>query len=102
MTVVPAATYFSYAFVFNIYSFSIASLVVKEINPRNIPLLLNDVQVSALVWEEVILDEITYFYGTIPLQHSINRLNFLAMTNEFGAVIYGFSEIDHYMLYQLE
>ena len=98
MTVVPAVTHFSDAFVFNIYDFSIVSLVVREINPRYIPLLLNDVQVSDLIWEEVILDEITYFYGTIQLQHSINSLNFLAMTIEFAAVIYGFSEIDHYAL----
>ena len=38
MTVVPAVTHFSDVYVFNIYSFSIASLVVREINP----LLLNN------------------------------------------------------------
>ena len=101
MTVVPAITHYSDAYLFNTYGNSIVSLVVREINPRSIPLLLNDVQVNGLTWEEVILDEITYFYGAIALPLGTNKLNLdlmLAMTIEFGAVIYGFSETDTYAL----
>ena len=81
------------------YSMSIVSLVVREINPTNIPLLLNYVQISDLTWEEVILDDITYFYEIVTLPLGTNRLYFSEMTIEFGAVIYGrFNEIDPYAL----
>ena len=101
MTVVPAVTHYSDTYVFNTYGNSIVSLVVRERNPRSIPLLLNDVQVSGPTWEEVVLDEITYFFGAIALPLGRNRLNLdlmLVMTIEFGAVIYGFSEMDTFAL----
>ena len=98
MTVVPAITHFTNVYVFNTYGISIISVIVREINPRSIPLLLNDVQVSGLIWEEAILNDITCFYGTVALPPGKNRLHFSAMTIEFGAVIYGFTETDPYAL----
>ena len=99
MTIVPAVIQFKDRYVFNAYySNSFVGLVVREIDPSNTPLLLNDVPVSDLIWQRVNLDGISYFYGTLALPLGRNELNFISMTIEFGAIIYGYNEMDTYAL----
>ena len=99
MTVVPATTQFRDIYVFNTYNNnSVAGLVVREIDPSSTPILLNDVLVSDFVWERVNLDGMSYFYGTLTLPLGRNKLNFISRAIEFGAIIYGYSEMDTYAL----
>ena len=99
MTIVPAVTQFRDMYVFNTFSSnSFAGLVVREIDPSSTPLLLNDVPVSDFIWQRVNLDGMSYFYGTLALPLGRNELNFISMTIEFGAIIYGYSEMHTYAL----
>ena len=99
MTIVPAVTQFKDMYVFNTYnSNSFGGLVVREIDPSSTPLLLNDVPVRGFIWQRVNLDGMSYFYGTLALPLGRNKLNFISMTIEFGAIIYGYNEMDTYAL----